>query len=66
MLFEIMSNPMHPLSGGFHLPYVPVRVTRGILVAHRHSFGPPHCKTSQYRRTFVPLERAGSQTRERS
>ena len=31
------------------------RRVRGALVAHRHSFAPPHCRTSQYRRTFVPL-----------
>ena len=31
------------------------RVTRGALVAHRHSFSPPRCRTSQYCRTFVPL-----------
>ena len=30
-------------------------MTRGALVAHRHSFAPPRCRTSQYRRTFVPL-----------
>ena len=34
---------------------MPARVTRGVLVAHRHSFTPPRCKTSQYRRTFVAL-----------
>ena len=55
MLFKIMSNPMHPLSGALPLPYVPARVTRGALVAHRHSFAPPRCKTSQHRRSFVPL-----------
>ena len=55
MLFKIKSNPMHPLSGALPLPYVPARVTPGALVAHRHSFSPPHCRTSQYRRTFVPL-----------
>ena len=53
MLFKIKSNPMHPLSGVLPLPYVPARVTRGALVAHRHSFAPPCCTTSQYRRTFV-------------
>ena len=37
------------------LPFVPARVTRGALVAHRHSFAPPRCMTSQYRRTYVPL-----------
>ena len=41
MVFEIKSNPMHPLSGALPLPYVPAaRVTRGALVAHRHSFAP--------------------------
>ena len=55
MLFKIRSNPMHPLSGALPLPYLPVRVTRGALVAHRHLFMPPHCRTSQYRRSFVPL-----------
>ena len=37
------------------LPYVSARVTRGALVAHRHPFAFLHCRTSQYRRTFVPL-----------
>ena len=48
ILFKIKSNPMHPV-------YVPALVTRGALVAHKHSFAPPRCRTSQYRRTFVPL-----------
>ena len=34
---------------------MPVRVTSGALVTHRQSFEPPHCRTSQYCRTFVPL-----------
>ena len=55
MLFKIKSNPMHPLSGALPLAYVPWRVTSGALVAHRHSFTPPRCKTSQYCRSFVPL-----------
>ena len=46
---------MHPLSGALPLPYVPARVTSGALVAHRHSFPLPRCRTSQYRRTFVRL-----------
>ena len=46
---------MHPLSGALSLLYVPVRVTRGALVAHRYSFARPRCRTSQYRRSFVPL-----------
>ena len=53
-------NPLHPLNGAVHLLSVPARVTRGALVAHRHSLTPPRCRTSQccrtsqYRRTFVP------------
>ena len=41
MLFKIKSILMHPLSGALPLPYVPARVTRGSLVAHRHLFSPP-------------------------
>ena len=37
------------------LPYVLARVTLGALVAPRHSFAPPHCRSSRYLRTFVPL-----------
>ena len=55
MVIKIKSNPMHPLSCALPLPYVPARVTRGALVAHRHSLAPPRCRTSQYRRSFVPL-----------
>ena len=55
MLFKIKSNPMHPLSGALPLPYAPARVTRGAFVAHRHSFAPSRCRTSQYRRSFVLL-----------
>ena len=45
---------MYPLNGALPGPYVPVRVTRGAVVAHRYTYEPPRCKTSQYRRTFVP------------
>ena len=57
MLFKIKSNPMHPFSGALTLPYVmcPAHVTRGALFAHRHSFAPPRCRTSQYRRSFLTL-----------
>ena len=53
MQFKII--PMHPLSIELPLPYIPKRVTSGGLVVHRHSFGPPRCRTFQYRGTFVPL-----------
>ena len=46
---------MHPLNGALPLPYVPGRVSRCALVAHRHSFALPRCRISQYRRTFVPI-----------
>ena len=36
ILFKIKSNPMQPLSGALPLLYVPARVTRGALVAHKH------------------------------
>ena len=54
MLFEIRSNPMHPISGALPLLYVPARVTRGASVAHRHLFAPPRCRTSQYCRSLCP------------
>ena len=52
---SIKSSPMHTLSGALPLLYVLANVTGDVLVAHRHSFAPPHCRTSQYSRTFVPL-----------
>ena len=54
MLFKIKSNPIYPLSGALPLPYVAC-VTRDALIAHRHSFTPPRCRTSQYLRNFVSL-----------
>ena len=54
---------MHPLCGALPVPYVPVRVTRGALIAHRYTYSPPLCRTSQDRTTFIPLsvslERSG-------
>ena len=46
---------MHPLKCYLPGPYVPVRVTRGALVAQRYSYVRPRCRTSQYSRTFIPL-----------
>ena len=46
---------MHLLYGALPVLYVPVQVTRGALVAHRYIYAPPRCRTSQYRRTFIPL-----------
>ena len=55
MLYKIRCNPMHPLCGALPVHYVPVRVTLGTLLAHRYTYAPPRCRTSQYRRTFIPL-----------
>ena len=45
----------YPLSGALPVPYVPVRVTRGAVMAHRYTYASPRCRTTQYRRTFVLL-----------
>ena len=55
MLYKIRCNQMHPLYGALPVPYVPARVTRGALIAHRYAYAPPRCRTSQYRRSFIPL-----------
>ena len=55
MLYKIRCNPMRPLCGTLPVPYVSVRVTRGTLITHRYTYAPPRCRTSQYRRTFIPL-----------
>ena len=55
ILYKIKCNPMHPRCGTLPLPYVPVRVTRGALVAHLYTYSPPRCTTLQYCRTFIPV-----------
>ena len=55
MLYKIRCNTKHPLCGTLPVTYVPVRVTPGALIAHRYTFALPRCRTSQYRRTFIPL-----------
>ena len=55
MLYKIRCNPKHPLCGSLPVPYVPVRVTRSALIAHRYTFAPPLCRISQYRRTIIPF-----------
>ena len=49
------SKPMHPLYGALPVPYMPVRVTRGAVIAHQYTYAPPRCRTSLYSRTFIPL-----------
>ena len=46
---------MHPLYGALPVPYVPVRVTRGAVIAHRYIYVPPRCRTAQYRTSFISL-----------
>ena len=43
------------INGALPGPYVPVRVTRGALLAHWYTYAPLSCRTSQYRMTFVLL-----------
>ena len=54
-MFYIRCNPVHPLNGALPGPYVPVRVTRSALIAHRCTCAPPRCRTLQYSRTFIPF-----------
>ena len=54
MMHKIRGKPMHPLYGALPVPYLPVRVTRGALVAHRCTYAFPSCRTSQYRGTSIP------------
>ena len=55
MLCKIRCNPVHPLCDALPVSYVPVRVTRDALVAHRYTYAPPRCRTAQYCRTCIPL-----------
>ena len=55
MLYKIRCNPMYPLCGALPVPYVPLRVTGGAVIAHRFTYAPPRCRTSQYSQTFIPL-----------
>ena len=43
---------MHPIYG-LPVPYVPVWVTRGAVIAHRFTYAPPRCRTWQYSRIFI-------------
>ena len=55
MLYTIRCKLVHPLNGALPGQYMPVRVTRGALVAHWDTYAPPRCRTSQYLMTFIPL-----------
>ena len=55
VLYKIRCNPFHPLHGALPVPYVPVRVTRDDVIAHRYTYALPCCRTSQYSKTFISL-----------
>ena len=55
MLYKIRCNPMRTLYGDLPGPYVPVRVIRSALVAHRYTYAQPGCSTLHYSRTFILL-----------
>ena len=55
MLYKIRCNPMHPLYGAITVPYLLLLATRSAQVAHRCSYIPPRCRTSQYHMTVIPL-----------
>ena len=55
MLYKIRCDPMHHLNGALPGPYVSVRVIRSGLVAHRWTYVPPRCRSSQYRMIFIHL-----------
>ena len=56
MLYKIRCNPMHQVNNALPGPYVPGRVTRSVLVAHRYTYAPPRCKISQYLKTLFPSQ----------
>ena len=55
MLDKIRRNALHPLYGALPVPYVPVLVTRGAVIAYRYTYASLRCRTSQYSRTFMPF-----------
>ena len=55
MLYKIRGSQVHPLNGALPGLDVSVWVTRGALVPHRFTYAPCRCRTSQYRRTFIPI-----------
>ena len=48
-------NPMDPLHGALPVPYVPMRITHGAVIAHRYTYAASRCRTSQCRMTFIRL-----------
>ena len=44
---------MYHFYGALLVSHVPVRVTRGALVAHRYTYTPSLCRTLPYRMPFI-------------
>ena len=49
---HIRCNLMHPLYDALPEPYVPIRITRGAVIAERYTYALRRCRTSQYRMTL--------------
>ena len=61
MQYKIGCGPVHPLNCALPGPHVPVRVTRGALVAHRYTvlcFALLAAESHFYSSLSVPLERS--------
>ena len=58
-VYKIRCYPMHPLYGLLPGPYVPRRVTRGVLVAHLYTYATPRCRTSQNCMPFILCQYLG-------
>ncbi len=54
MFYKIWSNNLHPLNEMLPAPFVAGRVTRGAASAHRNVLSIPVCRTSQFKRSFIP------------
>ena len=65
MLYKIRYNPIHPLQGALHMPYVSVRITRGAVIGTLIGCAPIPMHTSHtdahiayrcaHRYTYAPL-----------
>ena len=55
MPYKIRCNPMLSLYDALPEPYMPVRVTRGAVIAHRNTNALRRSRASQYRKTFIFL-----------
>ena len=52
--FIIRGTQIHPLCCPTYAVIAPVRVARGAFVTHRHTYASLRCRTSQYRKNFIP------------